>query len=399
MKKIILTACTIAIACGLTAQDRKVLFIGIDGVRSDALIQANTPNMDALMENGLYTYDSWHLGVTVSGSSWSNMLTGVWEAKHGVTNNSYTGSNYNDFPYFPTRAKEVRPDLKAVQVVSWGPMSNNVYNDGWDQKLLPPTDDACLLVAINQLQDPNLDILFIHLDDVDATGHGNGFSPDVTPYMNQIEYVDGQVGQLLNALYSRPNYANEDWLILATTDHGGIGLGHGGNSDEERAIWWVASGGGVANVEIVGGDPGSFAMNNVDESLIALTPVLTDIAVTALDHLLPDTDPESVVAWNLDGKSWLDYGLYVEENKADQMQLVVYPNPNNGVFYIKSRKELQSDAEITVLNLAGQVVKSFEEPLRNGSQQLINLSDLPPAVYMLRLKTVDSYATRRIIIK
>ena len=38
-------------------QNKKVLFIGIDGCRSDALEAANTPNIDQLIENGLYIND------------------------------------------------------------------------------------------------------------------------------------------------------------------------------------------------------------------------------------------------------------------------------------------------------------------------------------------------------
>jgi membrane-anchored protein YejM (alkaline phosphatase superfamily) len=34
------------------SQPRKVLIIGIDGVRTDALQQANTPNIDALIASG-----------------------------------------------------------------------------------------------------------------------------------------------------------------------------------------------------------------------------------------------------------------------------------------------------------------------------------------------------------
>ncbi len=67
------------IVCAMTftsvAQDTddsyKLLFIGIDGVRSDALQQqitnGNAPNIKSIMDAGLYTFDSWHLGVTSSG--------------------------------------------------------------------------------------------------------------------------------------------------------------------------------------------------------------------------------------------------------------------------------------------------------------------------------------------
>jgi len=119
-------------------QPRKVLVIGIDGARADALQAANTPNLDALLPHAFYTFDSWHLDITVSGPSWSSIMTGVYHQKHGVTNNSYSGSNYLDFPYFPTRAKEFKPNLYCVQITEWAPMSDDVYNDGWNLKLKVP---------------------------------------------------------------------------------------------------------------------------------------------------------------------------------------------------------------------------------------------------------------------
>ena len=93
------------------SQPRKVLVIGIDGARQDALQLANTPNLDALMQNAFFTFDSWHLDITVSGPSWSSIMTGVYHQKHGVTNNSYSGSDYWNYPYFPKRAKEFKPNL------------------------------------------------------------------------------------------------------------------------------------------------------------------------------------------------------------------------------------------------------------------------------------------------
>ena len=82
--KLFLTLALSAALFGLNAQmkERKVLFIGIDGLRSDALQAAATPHMDSLFQTGISTYDSWHLGVTSSGPSRSSMLTGVWLITH-----------------------------------------------------------------------------------------------------------------------------------------------------------------------------------------------------------------------------------------------------------------------------------------------------------------------------
>jgi hypothetical protein len=46
----------------------------------------------------------------------------------------------------------------------------------------------------------------------------------------------------MQAIENRPNYDNEDWLILVTTDHGGINTSHGGNSMQEQNVFFIASG-------------------------------------------------------------------------------------------------------------------------------------------------------------
>lgn len=403
------------IACAITfsaaAQDAddsyKLLFIGIDGVRSDALKQqitnGNAPNIKSIIDSGLYTFDSWHLGVTSSGPSWSDMNCGVWESKHGVTNNNYTGSQYNNFPYFPKRVKECRPNAKAVQITSWSPMSNNVYNDGWDNKIIPPTDDACASVAVTQLADAALDILFVHLDDVDGAGHGNGFNPAISSYMNAIAYADTKVGQILTALYARPNYANEKWIILITTDHGGTGTTHGGNSNDERHIWWAATGYGIPHLEITATDPGSYQFGTAPTTTaIYNTPVLTDIAVTAIDHLIPNNTciDNNETAWNLDGKSWIQQSnLYVEDNELASM-FAIYPNPNQGIFDIVYDGQTQETITVSIMDLNGSII--FKGDMTNYSaysKQKVDISTLASGTYMIHIQTGSSVVTKRIIKK
>ena len=266
MKRLKLSALLLlfSIATATASQKRKVLFIGIDGVRSDALQQANTPNLDALIATGAYTYDSWCLGITVSGPSWSTIFTGVWYQKHGVTNNSYSGSHFDQYNMFPKLAKAYKPNLYASEVMEWPPLIDNVPNqyDGYNVRIKVPDGGSAPTgsTTATQLLNSNLDVMTVYFDAVDLQGHSNGFSPNNPSYITAIQTVDVQVGVVINALKSRPNYANEDWLILVTTDHGGVGTGHGGNSDEERHIWWAASGNNIQHKQLFGQDPGSYRL-------------------------------------------------------------------------------------------------------------------------------------------
>ena len=83
----------------------KVLIIGIDGCRPDALLSASTPNIDKLWKNGAYSFQTKTDDISYSGSCWTGMLTGVWHAKHKVLSNKYLDPNIEEFPHFFNRLK------------------------------------------------------------------------------------------------------------------------------------------------------------------------------------------------------------------------------------------------------------------------------------------------------
>ncbi|MCG8307937.1 MAG: alkaline phosphatase family protein [Cytophagales bacterium] len=110
----------------IEAKENKVLIIGIDGCRPDALIEAFTPNIDKLIENGAFTPVATTRPTTSSGPGWSNMLTGVWQNKHGVEDNSFANSNFNSYPHFFNRLKEHDPSLVCASIVRWEPIQSQI---------------------------------------------------------------------------------------------------------------------------------------------------------------------------------------------------------------------------------------------------------------------------------
>ena len=260
-----------------------------------------------------------------------------------------------------------------------------------------------------QLLNSNLDVMTVYFDAVDLQGHSNGFSPNNPSYITAIQTVDAQVGVVINALKSRPNYANEDWLILVTTDHGGTGTGHGGNSNEERHIWWVASGNNIRHKQLFGQDPGSYRVvpPGVDTAIMAKTPVQADIAVTALHHLLYDT----VADWhtlktrfNLDGKSLLDSvykapappvtGVAHTTSIGDEKK--VYPNPSAGLFTFWF-DPAGNTVSYSVINSAGSVVKQVTNAAM-GYKLNIDLSTQPAGMYIVRFKIGEQIVDKKLLL-
>ncbi len=275
-------------ACGQAT--KKVLVIGIDGVRPDILAEVPTPNIDKLIAEGAFSAQANSTRPTISGPAWSSMLIGVWPEKHGVLGNDFSGNHYGEYPDFLTRLEQVRPEIETFVAADWLPLVtddsggpliageidslvvHNGYEAGWAE-----ADELGVRAAVAALRSADPDAMFVYLGNPDETSHQT-FSIG-TPYREAIALSDLHVGLLADAVRDRTSYADEDWLILISTDHGRTAFGsHGGASPEETTIFIVAHGAAVVPIEG--------------------TPQIVDIAVTALTHMGVEIEDE----WALDGR-------------------------------------------------------------------------------------------------
>ncbi len=282
------------LACGKS--EKKVLLIGLDGVRIDILAQAHTPNLDRLIADGIFGDQVVTAEPTVSGPDWSSMLTGVWPEKHGVRSNNFEGNRYASWPDFLTRLEQLDSSLVTYAVLDWPPLGTSASGgplvsdlvdakDTFDGDALGyrVADSLSVAWAVERLAGQDIDAAFVYLGDIDVVGHDVGALAD--EYRESIEWSDTQVGLLLQALEGRPRYADEDWLILVATDHGRRDEGgHGGSSELERTVFIIASGPSVTGT-------GS----------VAAPSAIVDVAAIALKHL-GHFDP----AWGLDGRPIID---------------------------------------------------------------------------------------------
>jgi len=257
----------------------KVLMIGIDGCRPDALLAADTPCMDRLVADGALSVQAQTCAVTSSGPSWSSLLTGTWPRKHGVQDNSFEGARFERYPHVFVRAKAVRPELVTGSLVHWAPIHERIVA-GADLSRACGSAQEVEDEAVRLLKEGDPDFLFLHLDDVDHAGHESGYSVAVPAYLEAIAQADRHVGAVLSAVRERPRYEEEDWLILVTTDHGGSGTSHGQDIPEHRTIFLIVSG------------------PSASHGTIEPAPRIVDAAATALAHLGIDPDP----SWELDGQ-------------------------------------------------------------------------------------------------
>ncbi|UCD76223.1 MAG: alkaline phosphatase family protein [Phycisphaerales bacterium] len=269
-----------------TALRPKVLFIGLDGIRSDAMHAASTPNLNRLRNEGAWSDHALTDVITVSGPCWSAILTGVWSTRHGVIDNTFENDRYAEFPHFFARLKEKRPDLITASFIDWLPLDEAIVTDAacnlrFTHDYEDDGDVRMVEQAENLLRTGDPDLTFFYFADPDTAGHEYGFHPAAPGYLREIEQVDQQLGRLLAAVRARPEYENERWLILVTSDHGGTLDGsHGRDEPKHRYVPFIMHAPGIVHREILP------------------APATVDASVTALAHLGVEIDP----AWKLDGR-------------------------------------------------------------------------------------------------
>jgi predicted AlkP superfamily pyrophosphatase or phosphodiesterase len=227
---------------------RKVLFIGIDGMRADAAIAADTPHLDELASEGAWTdsASTQLTAATVSAPGWASITTGVEAEKHGIIANGEYDGRAEDTPSFLWRCRQ-QLALETAVAAHWPDIISPIHESDAISESVLRTDDGVTEWLVEAIEDALFDVHFAHLDDVDAAGHDSGFSTENPDYLSAIEAQDARVGLLLDAIQAR--LSTEEWLVVVTTDHGGEGTSHGALNDANQTIpFWVWGAGVVPEV-------------------------------------------------------------------------------------------------------------------------------------------------------
>jgi arylsulfatase A-like enzyme len=90
--------------------------------------------------------------------------------------------------------------------------------------------------AVNEtivLLPTGFDLLFVHLPQVDQTGHASGWMS--AEYLAQVQQTDEAVGRLLSLLPAEAN-------VILTADHGGQLKNHGTRERCDMTIPWIIAG-------------------------------------------------------------------------------------------------------------------------------------------------------------
>jgi predicted AlkP superfamily pyrophosphatase or phosphodiesterase len=250
----ILLACLLigGAAFGQLAGVEHVVIIGVDGMGPAGIEQADTPNIDALIAEGAHSFKARGVMPTKSSPNWASMIMGAGPEQHGVTSNEWTPFTYDIEPLvkgpggiFPTifsLVREQRPEAYQAVIHHWRGFGFLFERKLVDQIELGETQQDTTQRAIACIAAHQPELLFVHLDHVDAALHGQGW---LTPeYIAAVSEADALIGEIVAAMKTAGIYDNS--ILIVTADHGGKDKQHGGATQQEIEIPWIIRGPGVA---------------------------------------------------------------------------------------------------------------------------------------------------------
>ncbi len=230
---------------------KRVILIGIDGVSSEGFQYSNTPVMNSLISQGAISLKTRGVMPTVSAPNWATILSGAGPEQHGVTSNNWSLMNQGFEPtvkdadgYFTSIFTLIRKQMpKAITAM--------FYDWDWfgtyvNKKLISKEQHIqghvmVTSIALNFIKKEKPVFTFIYYGHPDETGHSKGFN--TKEYYQSINDIDTEIGKIVAGLQESKMIQNTTLII--TSDHGGAGYGHGGESMIEFEVPWIISGPGI----------------------------------------------------------------------------------------------------------------------------------------------------------
>lgn len=250
MKKFVVLTLLFCI-CAYSANAKKntrVVIFALDGVSVNGFLEANTPNMDALLAQGALSLKTRVVMPSVTLPNWTSILTGSGPEQHGVVDNSWELNKFilpaiekDEDGYYPsvfTVLKKNVPNVKTAFYYNWinlfYPYNPKYFDEtifDKDEQYIPYFHKAFDFIVENK-QDPT--VVFLYIGNTDNAGHSFGWKSD--EYLKSIEEADEQIGLLLDKMKSADLFDNTYFMVLS--DHGGINKGHGGFTVDEMEVPW-----------------------------------------------------------------------------------------------------------------------------------------------------------------
>lgn len=227
------------------SRPERIVLCAIDGLRPDALIQAEAPVIRRLMTDGAYTLRAQAVVPSISLPCYVSMFCGVTPVRHGTVSNVWSApqppvSSLLDVAHAAGRSTASFYNWEELRDLSRPGSLDMAYFCA----LGDPEGDSDLEIgaaAAAYLANHAPTLAFVYLGALDEVGHRHGWM--TAPYLQAVEKADRALGMVREGLLAAGLLNGTAIFVLA--DHAGHDRDHGAGTRLDLTIPWIACGAGI----------------------------------------------------------------------------------------------------------------------------------------------------------
>ncbi|MBU3705436.1 MAG: alkaline phosphatase family protein [Mycobacterium sp.] len=263
-----------------------VILIGTDGTNMSKILEYDYDRPGSgfriVMDQGVTGTTTFVGHTTLSGPSWSTILTGAFDDKTGVFNNIFNPAPYISWPTAINLIEYNEPGVDTAVIANWQYISDIAAAGGYPADVndlvgfdtsWEVTDDLVVdrtIDLINATSASDSAFIFSYQVAVDEAGHEAG--GDSPQYREALINTSNNIARIMAAIdaWEAAN-PGQQWTVITTTDHGHqpqAGFGHGFNSPNETSSFVIFD---------LEGDDTDDGLQNLGYSNADITPTIVDL--------------------------------------------------------------------------------------------------------------------------
>lgn len=223
----------------VSVKKRKVLLIGIDGATGEDVKKIMPPVISSILPSSKYSWQSRSDAPVSDAGTWKNIMTGI-ATIHKIQDSTFivpeSASEHDAVVEYPSLIERLQATPKmrySVAISPWKTLVDRLLLYA-DEPIAVTNDAAAADTAVKKIGINKADLIVVNFNQVNQAGLKYGYSADVPEYKAAVTQVDTYIGKLLEAVKARKTYANEEWLVVITSNHGGYNKGFTSQTDRER---------------------------------------------------------------------------------------------------------------------------------------------------------------------
>ena len=234
-----------------------MLLIGTDGTNMSKILEYAyddpTSGFRIIMDEGVTGTTSLVGHTTLSGPSWSTILTGAWDDKTGIINNIFNPVPYDSWPTAFNLIEYYKPEVQTAVVADWQYINDMAEAGGYpvdtsifvsSELTWEANDDVVAqrtIDLINETAGSDSAFIFSYQVAVDEAGHAAG--GDSPEYAAAVRNTSDNIADIMAAIAAwEAANPGQEWTVITTTDHGHqpqLGFGHGFQSPRETSSFVI----------------------------------------------------------------------------------------------------------------------------------------------------------------